>query len=148
MIPRTLLLALAAPWLLAACTNETTIPLAGDSPGARSAPARSAAPAPAVTTFDGRYVGTLTLNPDRTRTCPPAPTQDRDIVVRQGRGTLTLNPQTRQLLTGTVGADGDIRMADSLDRTIATSGMFTADRFLGEHRNGPCTYAVRMSKRD
>jgi hypothetical protein len=38
-------------------------------------------------------------------------------------------------------------MADSLDRNIATSGIFTAENFRGEHRNGLCAYSVQMTKR-
>jgi hypothetical protein len=57
------------------------------------------------------------------------------------------NPQVQQVLTGTVGADGSVRMADSLDRNIATSGIFTAENFRGEHRNGLCAYSVQMTKR-
>ena len=53
----------------------------------------------------------------------------------------------QQALTGTVGPDGSVRMADSLDRTIATSGTFEGDGFIGEHRNGLCSYSVRMTKR-
>jgi hypothetical protein len=59
-----------------------------------------------------------------------------------------INPQVQQALTGTVGADGSVRMADSLDRTIATSGVFDGNGgFQGEHRNGLCGYSVRMTKR-
>jgi hypothetical protein len=38
-------------------------------------------------------------------------------------------------------------MADSLDRTIATTGIFANERFQGEHRNGLCSYTVLMNKR-
>ena len=116
-----------------------------------SASARAAAPAaPAapVTRFDGRYTGPLALLPDRTRRCPEAPLVERVITVRNGRAALALNPQVQQQLTGTVGADGSARMADSLDRTIATSGVFSENGFRGEHRNGLCSYSVRMTKRD
>ena len=133
---------------LGACANETSIPLATDTPSTRAAgaaaPAASSAP---VTEFDGRYGGTVSLNPDRTRACPAGPTGQREIIVRQGRATLLLNPQTRQTLTGTVGVEGSVRMADSLDRNIATSGIFSPQGFLGEHRYGLCTYAVQMPKR-
>ena len=37
-------------------------------------------------------------------------------------------------------------LADSIDRNIATSGLFTATGFRGEHRSGLCTYAVQMTK--
>ncbi|MFC7543574.1 hypothetical protein ACFQU2_34730 [Siccirubricoccus deserti] len=60
----------------------------------------------------------MSLNPDRTRTCPAGPAGQRELVVRQGRASLLLNPQTRQTLTGTVGAEGSVRMAD---RSTATS---------------------------
>jgi hypothetical protein len=149
MSARIRLLALAAPCLLAACVNETVIPQATDAPGARpaqAAPARAPATA-TVTAFDGRYAGAFTLNPDRTRACPPAPAGEREIMVRQGRASLLFNPETRQVLSGTVGNAGDVRMADSLDRAIATTGVFANDRFLGEHRNGVCSYAVTMARR-
>jgi hypothetical protein len=146
MPARTRLPALLAPCLLLACANETVIPQATDMPAER--PTQVAPPAAPVTEFDGRYVGTVTLNPDRTRACPAAPAGQREITVRQGRASLLINPSTRQILRGTVGSAGDVRMSDSLDRTIATSGIFDNGLFLGEHRNGRCSYAVRMTKRD
>lgn len=146
MTPR--ILALLAAAGLAACANETSIPQAADTARARPAGQVAAAPAAPVTAFDGRYAGSFTLNPDRTRACPPAPVGEREITVRQGRASLLLNPQARQVLSGTVGASGDVRMADSLDRTIATTGLFAEGRFRGEHRNGLCTYAVAMTRRD
>jgi hypothetical protein len=135
---------LAVALLLAAC--------AGDPPAATPASSRQAGQPPAaagpVTRFDGRYAGTLVLNPDRTRACPPAPVGEREIIVRNGRATLLLNPQVRQTQTGTVGAEGSVRLADSLDRTIATTGLFTEEWFRGEYRNGLCSYAVQMVKRN
>ena len=77
---------------------------------------------------------------------PPAPQADRSITVRQGRATFLIEPAVRHVLTGAVGASGDVRMADSLDRTIATTGIFANDRFQGEHRNGLCSYTVLMNK--
>ncbi len=133
---------LAAAVLLSACANN-------DPPAAAAsrAPSTAAAAAP-VTRFDGRYAGVLALQPDRTRRCPEAPNIERELTVRNGRASLMLNPQVQQALTGTVGADGSVRMADSLDRTIATSGVFDGNGgFLGEHRNGLCGYSVRMTKR-
>ena len=59
-----------------------------------------------------------------------------------------IEPATRSVLTGAVGSSGDVRMSDSLDRTIATTGIFTNGRFQGEHRNGLCSYTVLMNKRD
>jgi hypothetical protein len=134
--------------LLAACTNETALPEAG-SVQARNAnaPARPVPPPPKVTGFDGRWVGTITLQPDRTRECPRAPSGEREINVTQGRAVFALNPQIRQSQSGFVGADGSIRMVDSLDRTIATTGLFTDGLFQGEYRNGLCAYSVRMVKR-
>lgn len=129
---------------LAACTNETSIPEAATQ--IRASSGASAAPAAPVTSFDGRYTGEVTLNPDRTRACPQSATGQREINVRQGRATMLINPQTRQTLTGVTGADGSVRMADSLDRTIATSGIFTTEGFLGEFRSGVCSYAVHMRK--
>jgi hypothetical protein len=136
------LLALA----LAACADETSIPEAGSQASTRLAASASTHPAAPVTEFDGRYPGEVTLNPDRTRACPSSIAGPREITVRQGRARLMINPQTRQTLTGVVGADGSVRMADSLDRTIATSGIFTAGGFLGEFRSGLCSYAVQMRK--
>ncbi|MDO9710009.1 hypothetical protein [Paracraurococcus lichenis] len=142
------LLALLAPCLLAACVNETVIPQATDAPGP-ARPAAAAAPAAGpVTAYDGRYAGTITLNPDRTRACPAAPREQREITVRQGRASFLIVPQTRQTLNGVVGPAGDVRMADTLDRTIATTGAFAEGRFLGEHRNGLCSYAVSMTKQE
>lgn len=141
-------LSLPAALLLAACAGE---PPPSPPPG-HTATAAPAAAAPArtgpVTRFDGRYTGTLALNPDRTRACPPAPQGEREITVRNGRATFVVNPQIRQTQTGTVGAEGSVRMMDSLDRNIATTGMFTEDWFRGEYRNGLCSYAVQMPKRD
>lgn len=136
-----LVLALA----LVACADETSIPEAG-TPGGPRPSAGAAPPAGPVTRYDGRYAGELKLNPDRTRACPGSVAGDREISVRQGRAALVINPQTRQTLTGAVGADGSVRMTDSLDRTIATSGIFTAEGFLGEFRYGLCSYSVQMRK--
>lgn len=132
---------------LAACVNETSIPEATsfEAPSAETPPA--ARPV-RVTEFDGRYAGPITLNPDRTRECPRGPAQDRQITVRQGRATLLLNPQTRQTQTGAVGEEGSVRMIDALDRTIATTGQFSDGIFLGEYRNGLCSYSMRMTKRN
>jgi hypothetical protein len=149
MTARAPFLALFAPCFLAACVNETVIPEATTTSNrAAAAAAASSQPSALVTAFDGRYVGKFTLNPDRTRACPPAPNEERGITVRQGRATLLIDPPTRHVLTGTVGPAGDVRMADSLDRTIATTGVFDNGRFQGEHRNGLCSYAVSMTKRD
>ena len=133
---------------LLGCTNETAIPEASIAGSGGTTRAASASPPPArVVAFDGRWIGTIVLNPDRTRECPRAPSQEREITVTQGRATFVLNPQTRQTQTGLVAAEGSIRLADSLDRTIATTGLFADGVFLGEYRNGLCTYAVRMTKR-
>ncbi|MFC7473183.1 hypothetical protein ACFQS7_02390 [Dankookia sp. GCM10030260] len=148
MTPRTLVLALLAPCLLAACANETTIPEATDNAAARTANASASKPSAPVTGFDGVYAGRLTLNPDRTRACrQPAP-EDRTITVRQGRASFLIEPSVQHVLTGAVGTSGDVRMSDSLDRTIATTGVFDNGRFQGEHRNGLCSYTVLMNKRD
>lgn len=129
-----------AALLLSSCADSP----APERAEARPRPAVASAP---VTRFDGRYAGPLTLLPDRTRRCPEAPLIEREITVRNGRASLMFNPQVQQVLTGTVGADGSARIADSLDRTIATSGVFDGNGFLGEHRNGLCAYSVRMTKR-
>lgn len=148
MTPRIRLLALLAPCLLAACVNENVIPAATEAQNGRPAATSAESAGQPVTAFDGRYAGSFTLNPDRTRACPPAQVGERVITVRQGRASLLFNPQTRQVLSGTVGSAGDVRMSDTLDRTIATTGIFSGDRFMGEHRNGLCTYAATMTKRD
>ncbi|TCZ63293.1 hypothetical protein [Roseicella aquatilis] len=147
---RTLLPALLAPCLLAACVNETVIPEATNAAAPRRTVA-SAAPTPPpapVTEFDGQYAGRITLNPDRSRACPAAPASDLTITVKQGRGSFLIDPANQRVLVGTVGSSGDVRMADALDRTIATTGIFDRGRFIGEHKVGRCTYAVSMSKRD
>lgn len=146
---RTLLPVLLAPCLLAACVNETVIPEAtGDAAPRRSVAATPTPPPAPITEFDGHYAGKVTLNPDRSRACPPAPAGDLTLDVRQGRATLEIDPANRRVLTGTVGASGDVRMAEALDRTIATTGIFDKGRFIGEHKVGRCTYAVSMAKRD
>jgi hypothetical protein len=138
--------ALAA--LLAACAGgEERPPRAAMAQGARATPAGTSSSAP-VARFDGYYAGPLALLPDRTRRCPEAPLIEREITVRNGRASLLYNPQVQQVLTGTVGEDGSVRMADSLDRNIATSGVFDANGFVGEHRSGLCAYSVRMTKRN
>ncbi len=143
MLRRTL--ALPAALLAAACA-------AAPEPSRNAAPARPAAeparPAGPVTAFDGRYVGTLTLNPDRTRRCQAAPNAEREITVSQGRASFLVAPEIRQTLTGAVAPDGSARMAAAIDRSIATTGVFTRDRFLGEYRNGLCSYAVTMRRVD
>lgn len=122
-------------------------------PGPPAGPARTPLPVanrltPPPTTFDGRYGGTLTLNPDRSRTCPKLDAQERLLTVQGGRGNLEIQPATRQVLTGTVDQDGSLRLVDRIDRTIATEGVFTDGTFLGAHRNGLCSYAMRLRKRD
>ncbi len=131
---------------LAGCAGDTgTVVRQGSA--ARPSPAAEARPAAApVTTFDGRYTGLLTLNPDRTRECPAAPAEEREITVRQGRATFTVNPAVAFTQTGTVGAEGAVRMSGTLDRAIATTGLFTDGLFLGEYRNGRCSYAIRMTR--
>lgn len=135
----------------AACAGEppppplsaTTTTLRGAAAPAAGTPAPESGP---VTRYDGRYVGTMTLNPDRTRRCQPAPPGEMSITVRQGRGTFQVDPTTRQTLSGSVGRDGQARFSDIVDRTIATSGVFTTEGFIGEHRNGLCSYAVNMRR--
>lgn len=127
--------------LLAACEAPPLPPVAATLPP-RAAEARALP----VDRFDGRYVGTMTLSPDRTRACPAASNEEREITVRNGRAVFGINPQGRQVLTGTIAPEGSVRMADSIDRNIATSGLFTATGFRGEHRSGLCTYAVQMTK--
>jgi hypothetical protein len=142
-----LLSAMAA--VLAACAGESPPIAAATAQGATrtAATTTTAAAAAPVTRFDGRYAGPLALQPDRTRRCPEAPAVERELTVRNGRASLMFNPQVRQVLNGTVREDGSVRMADSLDRNIATSGVFDENGFTGEHRSGLCSYSVRMTKR-
>jgi hypothetical protein len=140
-LPAASLLALLA----AACADPP--PPAATPPAAAPRPAPvPPRPAGPVTAFDGTYSGVITLNPDRTRRCAEAPAEPLQIVVRQGRGSFLVNPTTRQVLSGTVGEDGSIRMVDIVDRSIATSGVFTPRGFVGEHRNGLCVYAVNLRR--
>ena len=123
MTPRTLLLALLAPCLLAACANETTIPEATDSAATRTTTAAASQPAAPVTAFDGTLCRPHDAEPRPHPGLPARPAQEeRSITVRQGRASFLIEPAVRHVLTGAVGASGDVRMADSLDRTIATTG--------------------------
>jgi len=131
--------------LLLACANETAIPEA-TAPRPASAAVPSAPPRP-VTAHDGRYLGPVSLNPDRTRECPRPPAVDREISVVQGRATFRLDPDRGVVQSGTIGPEGSIRMADPVDRTIATTGVFADGIFLGTYRNGFCSYAIRAVKR-
>jgi hypothetical protein len=146
MTVRIPVLGLAGLALLAACAEPAATPPPATGTAA-AAPAPPPPPRGPVTRFDGRYTGSVSLLPDRTRACPEGPTQEREITVRNGRAAFAFNPQTRQVLTGTVGPEGSSRMADQVDRTIATSGLFTENGFRGEHKNGLCHYAVQMTKR-
>lgn len=132
--------------LLGACGAPAEPPPTAAS-AARAPQGAPLAPTLPADRFDGRYAGTVTLLPDRTRVCPEPTAEERELIVRDGRAVLMLNPQNRQTLTGTIAPEGSVRMADSIDRNIATSGLFTATGFRGEHRTGPCAYAVQMSKR-
>ena len=139
---------LLAPLAAAACAGGEQ---SAQAPRAAAAPAEASRPAAQatgpVTRFDGRYVGTLALQPDRTKRCPEPTNIERELLVQNGRARFMFNPQVQQVLTGTVGQDGSVRMADSLDRTIATSGVLNEQGFRGEHRNGLCSYSVQMAKR-
>jgi hypothetical protein len=135
---------------LAGCADEAPLPppVSGgrvtSSAPAGGAPSATTASAAAVTTFDGRYTGSVTLNPDRTRLCPDGAPQV-EMTVRNGRATFVVNPANRQTLTGTVAPDGTIRLSDAfLDRTISTTGVFSERGFTGQHRSGLCTYAVSL----
>jgi len=132
--------------LLAACASEP--PPAPESAASREVTREAAPRQPTgpVTKFDGRYVGTVTLNPDRTRACPSGPSGEREIIVSQGQVTFPVRPEIRQTLNGTVTVDGSARMSALVDREIATTGLFTDHGFQGEYRNGLCSYAVQMQK--
>jgi hypothetical protein len=101
-----------------------------------------------VTRHDGRYIGSLTLNADRTRACPAATGDDKVLTVSQGRGGFIVNPVSRQTLLGTVRSDGTVRLTDMVDRSIAVTGSFDGNRFNGLYRNGLCSYVVVLTKRD
>ncbi|HYZ34521.1 MAG TPA: hypothetical protein VE684_19820 [Crenalkalicoccus sp.] len=133
---------LAALLALAACGGDPPPP----PPAQGGATPAAATPATRTTAFDGRYVGRLTLNPDRTRSCPEPPEGNREITVADGRATFVLSRQPLQQQAGTVGADGSVRLSDLYDRALATTGLFTGTEFLGEYRNGRCSYAVRMQR--
>lgn len=143
---RSLLTCLAAGLLtLVACAEEPPAPaISGGRISGSSASAARTGSGP-VTTFDGTYQGTATLNPDRSRRCPDPP-PSLEATVRQGRASLVVNPVTRQTLSGTVGADGDVRMVDVVDRTVMTSGIFNATSFTGRHQAGICSYAISLKK--
>ncbi len=143
---RSLLAPLAAGLLaLGACADEPPAPpISGGRISGTSATTARAGTGP-VTTFDGTYQGTATLNPDRSRRCPDPP-PSLEATVRQGRASLVINPVTRQTLSGTVGADGDVRMVDVVDRNVMTTGIFNAISFTGRHQAGVCTYAISLRK--
>ena len=147
MSERSLFPRLAAGLLaLAACADDTPPAPAvsgGRISGTSATNARTASGP--ITTFDGTYQGTATLNPDRSRRCPDPP-PSLDATVRQGRASLVINPSTRQTLSGTVGADGSVRMVDVVDRAIMTSGIFNAEGFTGRHQAGVCSYAISLKK--
>jgi len=131
--------------LAGACAEEPPLaPLPSGGRLATAAPARQAAGP--VTEFDGLYRGSVTLNPDRSRICRPAPTGEVEATVTQGRARFVVDPALNQTLTGVVGRDGSVRMTDIVDSSIATSGLFTDQAFLGEHRNGRCSYAVNLRR--
>ena len=103
-------------------------------------PKRSAAP---VTRFDGDWGLNFTSNPSRAQQCPPPPTREVILAVNQGRAEL----QMGKTYTGMVNEGGEVRIADRLDRSIAILGSFQGERFVGEFRNGTCSYAVSGRKR-
>lgn len=113
---------------------------------ARPAAAVPAAPEPPVSRFNGRYVGTILLNPDRSRTCFPASTTERVMQVANGQVTVTINPELRQVLLGTVRPDGSLRARENLDRTIVLDGLLDGTQFLGTFTNGRCTFAVSLRR--
>ena len=101
-----------------------------------------------VTRFDGRYVGKLTLSPDRTLTCPKNEGNNRVLTVRQGRASLLVVPESRLTLHGNVRPDGSLAVHDMVDRSITVTGSFDERRFDGLYRNGVCRYSVQLTRRD
>ncbi len=135
-------LLLLAPLLVVAACAEEARPTRGGT-----APSSTAAPAGPVTRYDGRWGGTFTLVPLASQPCPPAPAGNLAMTINLGRGTVVLNPQTRQSLAGSVAADGSARFSDPIERVAALTGSFTDDRhFIGEYRSGRCTYSARFSR--
>jgi hypothetical protein len=131
----------------AACSSSPGVNVVNNNMGPRAA-ADAAAAAPSrsntpVTKFDGEWALSFTANPSRAQQCPSAPSREVPLTVEQGRATL----QMGKTYTGLVNEGGEARIADRMDRTIAILGSFQGERFVGEFRNGTCSYAVAGKKR-
>jgi hypothetical protein len=134
-------MALLGAGLLAGCDDVPP-------PPSTTRAAVPAGPAGPVSRFDGTYAGRSTLEPDRTRACRQAPRSEVVMQVRDGRGSVVIDPELRQTLTGSVSADGTARLIDRIDRTVVTTGQIANGAFSGYHQNGPCRYSLRLDKRN
>jgi hypothetical protein len=134
--------------LLAGCADSPPPPPPPLRTAAPPAAGPAAPPAGASPLYDGNYAGQSVGEPDRTRACRPAPRAEVLMQVRGGQASLLVEPELRQVLTGTVLADGTARLVDRIDRTIVTTGQITNGVFAGYHRNGPCRYTLRLEKRN
>jgi hypothetical protein len=144
-------LCLLAPLALLACSGKPSVNIvnnnmAGQPPAAAAAaaaaPAASTAAGP-VTTFDGEWGLRFTSNPSTAKQCPPPPSRDVVLAVDQGRAQLNMG----KTYSGPVNAGGEVRIADRMDRSIAILGAFQGENFVGQFRNGTCSYAVAGRKR-
>jgi hypothetical protein len=141
LVPSLALLALAA------CSGKPSVNVVNNNLGPRAAAdaaasnsTRTAAP---VTKFDGEWGLNFTANPSRAQQCPPAPSREVPLTVNQGKAEL----QMGKTYSGVVNEGGEVRIADRMDRSIAILGSFQGERFVGEFRNGTCSYAVSGKKR-
>jgi hypothetical protein len=143
----TLPLSLLAPLALLACSGKPSVNIvnnnmAGQPPAAAAAPAATTAAGP-VTTFDGEWGLRFTSNPSTAKQCPPPPSRDVVLAVDQGQAQLNMG----KTYSGPVNAGGEVRIADRMDRSIAILGAFQGENFVGQFRNGTCSYAVAGRKR-
>ena len=150
MATRTILpLCLLAPLALLACSGKPSVNIvnnnmAGQPAAAAAAATAAATPAAApVTTFDGEWGLRFTTNPSMAKQCPPPPSRDVILAVDQGRAQLSMGKS----YSGLVNAGGEVRIADRMDRSIAILGAFRGENFVGQFRNGNCSYAVAGRKR-
>jgi len=135
--------ALAALALIG-CSSKPSVNVINNNLGDQTTPAAAAsATAAAVTTFDGEWGIRFATNPSTAKQCPPAPSRDVVMNVDQGRAQLSMG----KLYSGAVNPGGEARIADRMDRSIAIIGAFRGETFVGEFRNGNCSYAVNGRKR-
>jgi hypothetical protein len=141
LFPLCILVTLAVP----GCSSKPGVNIINNNVGDQTA-AASAAASPAagpVTTFDGEWGLRFTTTPSAARQCPPAPSRDVIMAVEQGRAQLNMG----KTYSGSVNTGGEVRVADRMDRSIAIIGAFRGENFVGDFRNGNCSYAVAGRKR-